>query len=88
MVPLAREALRLQQAYLGAGILSPRWAADALHVAHATTCGCRIIASWNFQHIVHYRKISLYNAVNIKEGYSPIGIHTPQEVIEYEDEDI
>jgi hypothetical protein len=27
-----------------------------------------------------------YNAVNVREGYSPIGIHTPQEVIEYEKE--
>jgi len=88
MIPLAEEALRLQEAYLGAGIVSAQWAADALHVAHATVSGCQIVVSWNFQHIVHYRRIPLYNAVNIRQGYSSIGIHSPQEVIEYEDEDV
>jgi len=46
------------------------------------------MVSWNFRHIVHYDKIALYNAINIREGYSPIGIHTPQEVIEYEKEEV
>jgi hypothetical protein len=88
MIPVSEEALRLQEAYLAANIVGPRWAADALHVAHATVCACQIIVSWNFKHIVHYEKIALYSAVSVKEGYSPIGIHTPQEVIEYEGQDL
>jgi hypothetical protein len=47
-----------------------------------------MIVSWNFRHIVHYEKIPLYNAINVREGYFPIGIYTPQEVIEYEEEKI
>jgi len=85
--PLAEEAVRLQQSYLDAGIVGPRWATDALHVAHATICECQMIVSWNFRHIVHYEKMALYNAINVREGYRAIGIHTPSEVIEYEDED-
>jgi hypothetical protein len=45
-----------------------------------------MIVSWNFKHIVHYDKISLYNAVNILQRQEPISIFSPLEVIVYEDE--
>ncbi len=82
------EALQLRQAYLQAGILTPKWMDDALHVAVATVANCDVIVSWNFKHIVHYQKIPLFNAVNALEGYNSIWIHSPQEVIDYEDEDV
>lgn len=81
------EAVRLQDAYLKAGIIGARRMADALHVALATVSGCRAIVSWNFKHIVHFEKIPLYNGVNMANGYAPLGIHTPQEVIERETEE-
>jgi hypothetical protein len=40
---------------------------------------------WNFRHIVNFKKIPLYNGVNLAHGYSAIAIHTPQEVIADED---
>ena len=80
-------ALELQEAYLDGGIVTPRWAADALHVALATVAQCTLIVSWNFKHIVHYQKIPLYNAVNTLQGYQNISIYSPREVIAYEDED-
>ena len=76
------QALALQQAYLDAGVVGPLWEADALHVALATVSGCRLIVSWNFKHIVNYRKIPMYNGVNQACGYAPLFIHTPQEVID------
>jgi hypothetical protein len=79
------EAITLQRAYIDAGILGPNWETDALHVALATVSGCRMIVSWNFKHIVHYRKIPMYNGVNLVHGYPPVGIHTPREVIDEED---
>ena len=82
------EAVRLQEAYLRAGIVAPQWADDALHVAFAAVSRCSMLVSWNFKHIVHYDKIALYNAVNLVQGYGEIGIHTPQEVIEYEDQNV
>lgn len=78
-------ALDPRDAYLAAGIVSAHWAADALHVAVATVSRCEMIVSWNFKHIVNFRRIPLYNEVNRKVGYGPIGIFTPQEVIEDED---
>jgi hypothetical protein len=80
--------VRLQQGYLSAGIVTSRWAADALHVAIATSVRCTLIVSWNFKHIVHFEKIPLYNAVNTLQGYGNINIYSPREVIRYEEEDI
>lgn len=82
------EAIHLRQAYLTAAIVSPKWTADALHVALATVAECRLIVSWNFKHIVHFQKIPLYNAINATNGYGPVGIHTPQEVIAHEEENV
>lgn len=84
VVEVSEEALKLRDAYLEAGIVSPQWSEDALHVAVATVAGCSLIVSWNFKHIVHFEKIPLYNAVNILKGYSNIGIFSPLEVIQYE----
>lgn len=80
------EAFRLQEAYLKAKIVGEKSSTDALHVAFATVCRCSLLVSWNFKHIVHYDKIALYNAINVVEGYSEIRIHSPAEVIEYEED--
>lgn len=82
------EALELQQAYLRAGIVSPKSMNDALHVALATTDACKIIVSWNFKHIVHYQKIQFYNAVNALNGYNSISIYSSLEVIGDENQDV
>jgi hypothetical protein len=79
------ESLQLRQAYLAAGIVGPQWKTDALHVALATDSQCAVIVSWNFKHIVNFKKIPLYNGVNLAHGYGSIAIHTPQEVIADED---
>ncbi len=75
----------LRDAYLHAAVVTPKWEADALHVAVATVQRCRIIISWNFQHIVHFDKIPLYNGVNLINGYDTLSINTPSEVISYEE---
>jgi predicted nucleic acid-binding protein len=77
------EALALQAAYLAGGVITERWAADALHVAIATIAGCAAIVSWNFKHIVNVRKAPLYSAISEVHGYPPITICSPPEVIEY-----
>jgi predicted nucleic acid-binding protein len=82
----APEDVRLAEAYVKAGILTPKSLEDAMHVAMATISDCSAIVSWNFRHIVHFQKIPLYNAVNAIHGYRNIAICSPQEVIDYEDE--
>ena len=79
------EALELQQAYLDAGVLTPKWEEDALHVALATVSRCHAIVSWNFRHIVNFRKIPRYNEVNKEKGYPTIAIYSPLEIVPNED---
>ena len=87
-VEIGGEVLALRRAYIEAGIVGRRSLADALHVAFATVSRCEVIVSWNFRHIVNWEKIPQYNEVNKAKGYQEIAIHTPQQVIRYEDEDI
>lgn len=86
IVDVTDAAIDLREKYLSAGIVSPASETDALHVAIATVSACPIIVSWNFKHIVHQQKIPLYNAVNQRQGYSAIQIHSPPEVIRYDKE--
>ncbi len=81
-------ALALQEAYLAEAIVSPKWSADALHVALATVAGSDAIISWNFKHIVHHDKIARYHEANKKHGYGEIGIYSPSQVIAYDEEDL
>jgi len=85
---VSKEALTLRDAYIKAGIVTKKSLTDALHVSLATIAACRMIVSWNFRHIVHFDKIPLYNEVNRTMGYQEIAIHSPQEVIDYEDQDV
>ena len=82
---ITEEAIKLQQAYTEAKILSEKYSTDALHVALATISESSLIVSWNFKHIVNFQKIPRYNAVNKLQGYKEIAIYSPLEVIEYED---
>jgi len=84
-VAVSAEALTLRQAYIEAGIVTPKSRDDALHVALATVAGCPMIVSWNFRHIVHFQKVPLYNAVNVLHRRAELGIRSPLEVIEDED---
>ena len=84
---VTHEMLLLQQQYINSGIVTPKSAEDALHVAIATVTQCNLIVSWNFKHIVHFDKIPKYNAVNILNGYGKIGIYSPLEVINYDNDD-
>ena len=82
---LTQEVLELRNAYLNAGVVTPKSIDDAAHVAVATISGCRMIISWNFKHIVHFQKIPKYNAVNALKGYRSIEIFSPSQVIDYGD---
>ena len=82
---VSEEALALSRSYLKQNVIPESCADDALHVALATVSGCEMIVSWNFKHIVHFQRIPLYNAINIMKGYHEIGIFSPQEVMNYEE---
>ncbi|MBN2495757.1 MAG: PIN domain protein [Deltaproteobacteria bacterium] len=82
MQELSDEIERLRDAYLDAGVVGPASKLDAEHVACATVALADLIVSWNFKHIVHFDRIRAYHSVNLVQGYRPIPIHSPKEVIE------
>lgn len=88
IVQVGSETLALRDAYVSFGIVSEQCLADALHVALATAADCDLIVSWNFKHIVNFRKIQQYNAVNALHGYGSIAIYSPLEVVDNESQDI
>jgi hypothetical protein len=75
------ESRALRNAYLAAHVVGPTHVNDAHHVAIATVARADMIVSWNFKDIVHYDKIRGFNAVNLREGYGVIAIHSPLEVV-------
>jgi predicted nucleic acid-binding protein len=88
LITASDEVLTLRDAYLAAGVVTPRWTDDAPHVALATVHGAELIVSWNFRHMVNIERIRGYNAVNLLNGYRPVDIRTPREVLGDEDEAI
>ncbi len=81
VIRFSEEARRLRDAYLAARVVGKKRSADAYHVALATVAYADMILSWNFRHIVHFEKIRGFNAVNLREGYLAIEVHSPNEVV-------
>lgn len=81
-VLLDDEAHELSSLYIKEKIVSPKSLLDTRHIAIATINRADILVSWNFKHIVNYKRIRLYNSVNLKYGYPVLEIRTPREVIE------
>lgn len=86
VIDFCDEIALLRDAYLEAGILGSESKADAEHIAAASVADVDFVVSWNFKHIVHYEKISGYQAINLMNGYKEIRIYSPKEVVENEEE--
>ncbi len=81
------ESKLLAQSYINEKILGTGSYDDAYHIAIATVNRLDVLVSWNFKHIVNFDKIKLFNSINLKLGYPLIEIHSPLELIDYENND-
>lgn len=61
--------------------MTRKFADDARHVAICTVHGIRHLVSWNFRHLVNVQREAGFNAVNLLQGYPPISIVNPKELI-------
>jgi hypothetical protein len=86
ILPINEEIERLAAKYIEADIIKTDYFIDAAHIAAATVYAMDFIVSYNFQHIVKAKTIQMVRAINLLENYNEIGIYSPDEVIEYEDE--
>ncbi len=74
------ESLALAQTYVSAGVVAPRDADDARHIAIATVNDIRVVVSWNFRHMVNVEQKQKINSVNVRLGFSLIDLVSPWEV--------
>jgi hypothetical protein len=77
-----KDAKSLAQQYLKEGVVTEKYIVDAQHIAIASVFKVDLAVSWNFKHILNYKKIRLYNGVNLKNGYPLIEIRSPREVVD------
>ena len=71
----------LAAACLRQGVVPPKYADDATHVAVCTVARLQYLVSWNFRHLVNVQRKAGFNAVNLLQGYPPIRIVNPLELI-------
>jgi hypothetical protein len=76
------ETERIAALYIAEGVVPESEPTDAAHIATTTVNGLDFIVSLNFEHIVRPWAIERVRRVNIREGYKPIGIYKPTEVME------
>jgi hypothetical protein len=85
VLPPNDEIHSLADIYVKEGIIPHKYRDDAVHIATACFYGMDIIISWNFKHIVKRKTILMTNFINTRENYRQISIHSPSEVIEYDE---
>jgi len=85
VIPESKEAEWLAGVYVKEGIIKEKYETDALHIAMATIANLDFIISLNFKHIVKHKTIFETEVVNTREGFKRVFIHTPMEVIEYDE---
>ena len=77
------EAQYIADIYVKEGVIPATKRYDALHIAVSTVNNIDYIFSFNFKHINRIKTKSMTSIINLKEGFKPITIAVPAEVIEY-----
>jgi predicted nucleic acid-binding protein len=81
----SNEAEMLADIYVNDGVIPLKYRYDGLHIAIATIHSLSYIFSLNFQHINKLKTKSMTSNINIRQGYNPVYICSPMEVVEYEE---
>jgi predicted nucleic acid-binding protein len=86
-VEVTPEVLQLAQSYIEEKVVGETSLDDCIHIATATIHKVDLLVSWNFKHIVNVYRIRGYNSVNLRLGYPQLNIHSPKEIVGYENEE-
>ena len=81
MLMVTDEMEDLAAEYLAAKVVSPKFTDDARHVAVVSVLRLPHLVSWNFKHLVNVQREAGFNAVNLLQGYPPVRIVTPLQLI-------
>jgi hypothetical protein len=74
------ESINLSDGYVREGAIPEKYRDDARHIAVAVFHELDYIVSWNYKHMVNIAVRRLINSTNLRMGYSPIEIISPEEV--------
>jgi predicted nucleic acid-binding protein len=85
LIKASAEAEKLAAVYIKEGIIPAKYATDGLHIAATAVRNLDFIVSLNFRHIVKRKTVLMTEVVNVREGYKKIGIFSPMEVVEHEE---
>jgi predicted nucleic acid-binding protein len=83
-VQVTPDVLKLAETYIKEKVVGETSLDDCIHIAVATINKVDLLVSWNFKHIVNVYRIRGYNAVNLRLGYASLNIHSPKEIVGYE----
>lgn len=74
------ECINLANAYVRDGAEPEKYRDDARHIAIAVFHEVDYIVSWNYKHMVNIAVRRLIDSTNLRMGYGPIEIISPEEV--------
>ena len=74
------ESIGLADAYLTDRAIPDKYRDDARHIAVSVIHDLDYIVSWNYKHMVNISVRRMVNSTNIRMGYNPIDIISPEEV--------
>ena len=77
----SEDSIELANAYVSSGAVPVKFRNDARHIAIGVCNEVNYIVSWNYKHMVNISVRRLVNSTNLKMGYSPIEIISPEEVL-------
>ena len=82
LIEIDEEGEALAKVYIQEGVLTKKCENDARHIALASVYGgVKALVSWNFKHMVNFRRQEQYNQINARLGYKDINIRTPKEML-------
>jgi len=79
------ESFELAELFLTEDVIPQKFRDDARHIAIAIFYNLDVLVSWNYRHMVNIRVKKMINSLCIRQGFKPIDIVSPEEVIEYEE---
>jgi len=85
VVPADEETEKLADIYINEKVIPTSKQLDSLHIACASVNDVDYIFSFNFRHINRIKTKEMTSIINIREGYKPVKITVPAEVIEYDE---
>lgn len=82
LLEITEEAAALAEQLISRGPLPQKAAEDALHIAVAVVNGLDYLLTWNCKHIANAKMRDKIDEVCRLQGYEPIIICTPEELLE------